>query len=116
MCDLDEGEYTGYKHEAACNYDPVASLPDPRSCTYLNFTGCSVEAASSASAMDGWVAPSATGGTGELSLVLIGEGTSFPASAWGLFPTGRYTVRPQDADGCYSVETRMIVVPHVRCD
>jgi hypothetical protein len=51
-----------------------------------------------------------------LSLVIQSTDTSIPSSAWGQFPTGRYIMRLQDADGCYSVETRTVVVPHVRCE
>ena len=115
-CDLDEGEYAGCQDVTACNYDPVASLPDPQSCTYLNFTGCSVDAASSPAAIDGLVTPASTGGTAPLSLVIPSSGTSIPSSAWGQFPTGRYIMRLQDAVGCHSVETRTVVVPHVRCE
>lgn len=115
-CDLDEGEYAGCQDVTACNYDPVASLPDPQSCTYLNFTGFTVDAASSPAAIDGLVTPASTGGTAPLSLVIQSTDTSIPSSAWGQFPTGRYIMRLQDADGCYSVETRTVVVPHVRCE
>ena len=115
-CDLDEGEYAGCQDATACNYDPVASLPDPASCTYLNLVGIAVDAASQASAADGLVVPSYTGGTGTVNLLDATSGAVLPASTWGFMPAGRYRFRMQDAASCLSVETRSVVIPYAGCD
>ena len=115
-CDIDEGEYAGCQDETACNYDPVASLPDPQSCTYIHLTGIAVDAASQAMALDGSVTPAFTGGTGSVDLWEVDDEVAYPSSLWGAMPQGRYVFRMKDADGCLSVETIRTLVPHVKCD
>ncbi|MGB1076381.1 MAG: hypothetical protein ACPGYK_09355, partial [Flavobacteriales bacterium] len=116
VCDITEGATTGCLDETACNYDVSATLPDPASCTFLYFNGIDVEATSQAGAADGMLVPDFTGGTGTVDLWEVDEEVAYPSAVWGAMVEGRYMFRMKDADGCLSVETLEVLLPHRQCD
>jgi len=78
--------------------------------------GIAVDAVSQAGAADGLLIPDYTGGTGAVDLWDVNQELTYPSAIWGSMVEGRYVFRMKDADGCLSVETLGVLLPHLQCD
>jgi len=99
----------------ACNFAGFVGYSQPDSCSYLSFTGTSVQPATGAGGL-GSLYVTVAGGNAPYSVLELNSNQLLTTNSWIALLPGRLRLRATDAGGCATEEDLLLAIPYTKCD